>query len=130
MLREILIIGKNYLHFQQKGTKLAKNAAVIVVVIWRKNFEFNEKPAITHQFDAGAAWENLALEATSRELVTLGMQGFDFNEARKVLGIPDSFDVMAMIAIGKLGQKENLLRDLQERDTPLIETFRRNSIGG
>jgi nitroreductase len=94
----------------------AKNAAVIVVVISRKNFEFNEKPAITHQFDACAAWENLALEATSRELVTLGMQGFDFNEARKVLGIPDSFDVMAMIAIGKLGQKENLPRDLQERD--------------
>lgn len=96
----------------------AKNAAVIVVVISRKNFEFNEKPAITHQFDAGAAWENLALEATSRELVTHGMQGFDFNEARKVLGIPDSFDVMAMIAIGKLGQKENLPRDLQEREYP------------
>jgi nitroreductase len=94
----------------------AKNAAVIVVVISRKNFEFNEKPAITHQFDAGAAWENLALEATSRELVTHGMQGFDFNEARKVLGIPDSFDVIAMIAIGKLGQKENLPRDLQERE--------------
>ena len=96
----------------------AKNAAVIVVVISRKNFEFNEKPAITHQFDAGAAWENLALEATLRELVTHGMQGFDFNEARKVLGIPDSFDVMAMIAIGKLGQKENLPRDLQEREYP------------
>ena len=96
----------------------AKNAAVIVVVISRKNFEFNEKPAITHQFDAGAAWENLALEATSRELVTYGMQGFDFNEARKVLGILDSFDVIAMIAIGKLGQKENPPRDLQEREYP------------
>ena len=102
-----------------EGNKIwAKNAAVIVVVISRKTFEFNEKPAITHQFDAGAAWENLALEATSRELVTHGMQGFDFNEARKVLGIPDSFDVMAMIAIGKLGQKENLPRDLQEREYP------------
>lgn len=102
-----------------EGNKIwAKNAAVIVVVISRKNFEFNEKPAITHQFDAGAAWENLALEATSRELVTHGMQGFDFNEARKALGIPDSFDVMAMFAIGKLGQKENLPRDLQEREYP------------
>ena len=102
-----------------EGNKIwAKNAAVIVVVISRKNFEFNEKPAITHQFDAGAAWENLALEATSRELVTHGMQGFDFDVARKALGIPESFDVMAMIAIGKLGQKENLPRDLQEREYP------------
>jgi len=96
----------------------AQNAAVIVAVISRKNFEFNEKPAITHQFDAGAAWENLALEATTRGLVTHGMQGFDYNEARKALQVPDSFDVMAMIAIGKLGQKEDLPSDLQEREYP------------
>ena len=96
----------------------AQNAAVIVAVVSRKNFEFNEKPAITHQFDAGAAWENLALEATTRGLVTHGMQGFDYNEARKALQVPDSFDVMAMIAIGKLGQKENLPSDLQEREYP------------
>jgi nitroreductase len=96
----------------------AQNAAVIVAVISRKNFEFNEKPSITHQFDAGAAWENLALEATTRGLVTHGMQGFDYNEARKALQVPDSFDVMAMIAIGKLGQKENLPSDLQEREYP------------
>jgi nitroreductase len=96
----------------------AQNAAVIVAVISRKNFEFNGKPAITHQFDAGAAWENLALEATTRGLVTHGMQGFDYNEARKALQVPDSFDVMAMIAIGKLGQKENLPSDLQEREYP------------
>ena len=96
----------------------AQNAAVIVAVISRKNFEFNEKPAITHQFDAGAAWENLALEATTRGLVTHGMQGLDYNAAKKVLEVPDSFDVMAMIAIGKLGQKGNLPNDLQEREYP------------
>ena len=102
-----------------EGNKIwAQNAAVIVVVISRKNFEFNEKPSITHQFDAGAAWENLALEATSRGLVTHGMQGFDYNQARKELGVPENFDVMAMIAIGKLGQKENLPINLQEREYP------------
>jgi nitroreductase len=101
------------------GNKIwAQNAAVIVAVISRKNFEFNEKPAITYQFDAGAAWENLALEATTRSLVTNGMQGFDYNAARKVLEVPDSYDVMAMIAIGKLGQKENLPNNLQEREYP------------
>ena len=102
-----------------EGNKIwAQNAAVIVVVISRKNFEFNEKPAITHQFDAGAAWENLALEATSRGLVTHGMQGFDYKQAREELGVPEDFDVMAMIAIGKLGQKENLPLNLQEREYP------------
>jgi hypothetical protein len=49
-----------------------KNAAVLVVVISRKNFEHNEKYSITHQYDAGAAWENLVLEASSRGLVAHG----------------------------------------------------------
>lgn len=96
----------------------AKNAAVLVVVIARKNFEHNEKYSITHQYDAGAAWENLALEASSRGLVAHGMQGFDYEQARADLHIPDNFDVMAMIAIGKKGPKNNLPAQLQEREHP------------
>jgi nitroreductase len=96
----------------------AKNAAVLVVVVSRKNFEYDERPSITHQFDAGAAWENLALEASSRGLVTHGMEGFDYERARRDLQIPDNFDVMAMIAIGKRGAKENLPPKLQEREFP------------
>jgi nitroreductase len=110
---------QTFISFLAEGNKIwAQNAAVLVVVISRKNFEFNEKPAITHQFDAGAAWENLALEATSRGLITHGMQGFDYNQARKELDVPENFDVMAMIAIGKLGKKENLPIDLKEREYP------------
>ncbi len=96
----------------------AKNAALLVVVISSKNFEYNGKFSITHQYDAGAAWENLALEATSRGLVAHGMQGFDYNKAREDLKIPDDFDVMAMIAIGKRGSKENLPSNLQEKENP------------
>jgi len=95
-----------------------KNAAVLIVVIARKHFEHNEKYSITHQFDAGAAWENLALEASSRGLVVHGMQGFDYERARADLEIPDNFDVMAMIAIGRRGPKENLPPQLQERENP------------
>ena len=95
-----------------------KNAALLVVVISGKNFEYNEKYSITHQYDAGAAWENLALEASSRGLVAHGMQGFDYEKARISLEIPDNFDVMAMIAIGKKGQKENLPLQLQEKEYP------------
>jgi nitroreductase len=95
-----------------------KNAALLVVVISRKNFEYNEKPARTHQFDAGSAWENLALEASSRGIVAHGMQGFDYEKARVELGIPIDFEVMAMIAIGKRGTKENLPPELQDKEKP------------
>ena len=94
----------------------AKNAAILVVVISRKNFEFNEKPAVTHQFDAGSAWENLALEASSRDIVAHGMQGFDYKKAGVELRIPPNFEVMAMIAIGKKGPKEILPAELQEKE--------------
>lgn len=93
-----------------------KNAALLVVVISRKNFEFNEKPAITHQFDAGSAWENLALEASSRGIVAHGMQGFDYEKAGVNLGVPHDFEVMAMIAIGKKGPIEILPPELQEME--------------
>jgi nitroreductase len=95
-----------------------KNAALLVVVVSRKNFEHNEKYSITHQYDAGAAWENIALEASSKGLVAHGMQGFDYEKARVDLEIPDNFDVMAMIAIGKKGSKENLPSELQNKELP------------
>lgn len=94
----------------------AKNSALLVVVISRKNFEYNEKPARTYQYDAGSAWENLALEAFSRGLVAHGMQGFDYEKARFELEIPSDFEVMAMIAIGKKGPRESLPTDLQEKE--------------
>jgi nitroreductase len=106
-----------FLNFLVEGNKIwAKNAALLVVVISRKNFEFNEKPAITHQFDAGSAWENLSLEASSRGIVAHGMQGFDYKKAGVDLGIPPDFEVMAMIAIGKKGPKEILPPELQEKE--------------
>ncbi len=96
----------------------AGNAALLVVVVANKNFEYNGKYSITHQYDVGAAWENLALEASTRGLVAHGMQGFDYEKARIDLEIPDNFDVMAMIAIGKRGSKENLSTDLQNKEAP------------
>lgn len=96
----------------------AKNAAALVAIISKKTFDHNGKPSRTHHFDAGAAWENLALEAETRGFVTHGMEGFDYDKARQVLEIPDDFDVEAIVAIGKKGKKEDLPPALQERESP------------
>ena len=96
----------------------AQQAAVLVVVTSRKLFERNDKPAATYAFDAGAAWENLALEGTRRGLVVHGMQGFDYEKARRALHVPDAYEVLAMIAIGKRAPKESLPVPLQEMERP------------
>lgn len=95
-----------------------KNAAALLVVLSKKTFEHNGKPSVTHSFDAGAAWENLALQGTLSNLVVHGMQGFDYDGAREKLGVPQDYQVEAMIAIGKPGKKEDLPQALQEREFP------------
>jgi nitroreductase len=92
----------------------AKNAAVLVVFISGKNFDYNGEPSVTHSFDCGAAWENFALQGFQQGLV----QGFDYDRARKQLRIPDEFQVEAMAAVGKPGPKELLPEKLQARETP------------
>ena len=94
------------------------NASALVVVVSRKNFEHNGQPSITHQFDTGSAWENLAIQAISQGLVTHAMAGFDYEKARKDLEVPADYEVVVMIAIGKRGPKEKLSSELQTREIP------------
>jgi nitroreductase len=96
----------------------AKNAAALIVVVSKKTFDYNERPARTHSYDAGAAWENFALQGSLMALVVHGMQGFDYDRARTALNIPDFFQVEAMIAVGMPGRKEELPEALQEREMP------------
>ena len=95
-----------------------KNAAVLLVVISGKNFEKNNKPARTHSYDTGAAWMALALEGSWRGYVVHGMEGFDYEKARKDLNIPDDYEVEAMAAIGKRAPIDKLPQELQAREAP------------
>ena len=96
----------------------AKNAAVLVVFVSRKMFDHNDETSITHSYDTGAAWENFALQGFHQNLVVHGMEGFDYDRARKELWIPDEFQVEAMAAVGKPGPKELLPEKLRARESP------------
>lgn len=93
-------------------------ASALVVILSSKTFEHNGKPSVTHQFDTGSAWENLAIQATFQGLATHAMQGFDYEKAKKDLEVPDDYEVVAMVAIGKRAPKDRLPADLQQRETP------------
>jgi len=96
----------------------AKDAAVIVVIISRKLFEYNDKPLRTHSFDTGSAWMNLALQGSMNDLVVHAIEGFDYDQTAKLLKLPDDFHIECMVVIGKPGKKENLPAELQEREEP------------
>ena len=76
------------------------------------------RPSHSHSADAGAAWAQLALQATRLGLQAHGMIGFDLDRARRELGIPDRFRIEMMIAVGRPGDKAMLPDKLREREHP------------
>ena len=95
----------------------AQQAGALAVFISRTQFD-DGRPCLTHSYDAGAAWENLALQASLSGLVAHGIQGFDYERARRVLRIPTVYAVEAMVVLGKPGNAAALPAELAGREHP------------
>ena len=93
-------------------------AAALVVIVSKTTFDFNNKPARTHSYDAGAAWCCFALQGAMMGLVVHGMQGFNYDKAKADLDVPDGYEVEAMAAVGRPGDPEDLSLALQQREEP------------
>ncbi|ELZ24862.1 nitroreductase [Halosimplex carlsbadense 2-9-1] len=110
---------ESYLDLLAEGNRTwAVDAGALLVVVSKTTFDYNGEPAGTHSFDTGAAWQNLALEATRRGLATHPIGGFDHEGAAELVDLPDEFEVEAMVAVGHRGDPETLPEDLREREVP------------
>lgn len=108
-----------FLDLLVEGNRLwCQHAAMLVVILAHQVFERNGKPNPVHLFDCGNAFENLALQGTVMGLVVHGMQGFDFDQARSVLGVPEDYAVVAMFAVGRPGDPAQLPEKLRDREVP------------
>jgi len=97
----------------------ARNASVLIIAASKKTMgPDGATPNHTHSFDTGAAWSNLALQATAQGWHAHGMVGFDIPRAAAELGVPDDYRVEAVIAIGRQGDKSTLPEALQAREIP------------
>lgn len=105
-----------------------KNVPVLVLVISKKTFTHDGLTNLTNQFDAGCAWGFLALGAHKLGLITHGMVGFDHDKVRAVLEVPDDFDILAMIAIGKRGELSQLPPAVQAREKISVRRPLKDSI--
>ncbi|WP_353412405.1 nitroreductase family protein [Arenicella sp. 4NH20-0111] len=83
----------------------AKDTSVIGFLVAEKNFEHNGKPNAFAQFDSGAAWMGMTLQARMEGLYTHGMGGIHADKAADYLGIDtDTQEVIMGFTIGKLAQ--------------------------
>lgn len=109
-----------YLDLLNEGNRSwAADAAVLVGLFSKRTFDHNGEEVATRSFDAGAAWQNLALEGARRGLAVHPMAGFDWGRIHEAMGVPEAeFDAETMIAIGERAPPESLPDDLAEREQP------------
>ena len=94
----------------------AKDAGVMLYVISEEMM--GDNPNHSHSFDAGAAWANMALQATAMGYHAHGMTGVDFAAARDALGVPEGYRIEAAVVLGRRAPAERLPEGLREREVP------------
>ena len=96
----------------------ANKAPLLIFIFSKNNFSHNGKPNRWAEFDAGAAWMSLALQARKLGLYAHGMGGFSEQEAFSVTGVDDlEYRVICAVAVGRLGDINHLPADMRERET-------------
>ena len=106
-----------------------KAAPVLMLTCADTLFGHNQSPNRWAQHDTGAAAENLCLQASSMGLAVHQMGGFNADLAREKFAIPAQFTPMAMIALGYVGDPNQLPEELKQRELaerkrkPLGELF-------
>jgi nitroreductase len=109
------LIGNTLVDFNKLW---ALKASVLVVVISRTLFSHNNKPSSTASLDTGASYMSFSLEAHKRGLMTHAMEGFNHDELRQALHIPEIFKVECLLAVGHPGNIESLSAELKEKESP------------
>ena len=77
-----------------------------------------EKASNTHSFDAGAAWAQLALQATSLGYQAHAMAGIHYDLSRSELVVPERYRIEIAVAVGKRAAPSVLPHELQMREQP------------
>lgn len=91
-------------------------AAPVLLLLISAKLTSRGNPNRTYAFDAGTSWGYLALQAAEKGMITHAMGGFDPDKARQLLGIPDDYELYAVVALGYRGDLHTLPEDLQERE--------------
>jgi len=96
---------KNMQGALSKGNQWAYPASLIVAVFSRKEDDCIIKDRIYHQFDCGLAAGFLLLRATELGLVAHPIAGFSPKKTKEILGIPEEYEVITLIIVGKHSDK-------------------------
>ncbi len=87
------------------GNEWAYSASMILAVFSKKEDDCIIRDREYHQFDCGMAVGFLLLRATELGLVAHPIAGFSPKKTKEVLGIPEEYQVITLIIVGKHSEK-------------------------
>lgn len=97
----------------------ANKAPILVAVFSKRQFDKNGKENRWSEFDCGAAWMSLTLQALKLEIYCHGMAGYDPQKAYTTCNVdPQKYNSICMIALGKKASPHQLEEPLKSREIP------------
>ncbi len=100
-----------------------REAPVLIFSIARKNFSRFNTPNAYALYDLGAANSLLALQAVDLGLQVRQMAGYDHQQARVKLNIPDEYELGVFMAVGYPGDVNQLPEELKKRELAPRERY-------
>jgi nitroreductase len=95
----------------------ALRAPVLMIVAAKIAFSHNGAPNRSAFYDAGQAVAVLSLQATALGLALHQMGGFNIDQARQLLNIPEGYEPVVAIALGYPGDAGDLSPEMRARET-------------
>lgn len=92
-----------------KGNEWAYSASMIIAVFSRKEDDCIIKEREYYWFDCGLAAAFLILRATELGFVAHPIAGFSPKKTKEILDIPEEYEVITLIIVGKHSEKMNAL---------------------
>jgi len=94
-------ILKNMHEVLSSGNEWAKKASMIIVVFSKKDDDCVIRDREYYLFDTGMATANLILRATELDFIAHPIAGFSPKKTREVLKIPDKYQIITLVIVGK-----------------------------
>ncbi|HKJ02583.1 MAG TPA: nitroreductase family protein [Longimicrobiales bacterium] len=107
-----------------KNQEWARKAPILLLTVASRVFHRNGKPNRHAFHDVGLAMGNLLNQASAMGIYVHQMAGIDPDRARDRYRVPEEFDVVAGVAVGYLGDPEEL-DDSSRRESETRERSRR-----
>lgn len=109
----------DYLNLLLEGNQQwANQASVLGFVVVKQSFAHNGKPNAYAEYDAGAAWMAMTLQARQMGLYTHGMGGIKHEEVAAYLKLDEDHKVVCGFAIGVAAAPDTLPDELAAKEKP------------